>query len=302
MTDPAPRPPSAAAPPRGPNGDSSGDVAAVPDDGHARRALALILPFAQLVPPILPALGIGHGVGTMSAAAPTPAIPAGYAFPVMWTLLFALSLAFGIWQALPAGRREPLLRRVGWPLIGVFAANTLWQLVAIFSARNSFTLFAIIVVGLCCALAAHLLSREGEAEGEGGDGAAAGGRARRWLLRPLCGLMAGWLSAAAFANLSGAATAAGMVAAAGFAATLSACLIILAAGGFAGFVLRLSRPRVWYAAGAGWALLAVAAANLGLDRFDLPAAATAAAMMALVTASARPRRPHPDSATRDGAA
>lgn len=288
MTDPAPHRPSAV-PSRGPHGDAGGDVAAAPAEGHARRALALILPFAQLVPPILPALGIGHGVGTMSAAAPTPAIPAGYAFPVMWTLLFALSLAFGVWQALPAGQREPLGRRVGWPLIGVFAANTLWQLVAIFSARTSFALFAIIVVGLCCALTAHLLSREGEA----GDAVAAGGRARRWLLRPLCGLMAGWLSAAAFANLSGAATAAGLVAADGFAATLSACLIILAAGGFAGFVLRLSRPRAWYAAGAGWALLAVAAANLGLNRFDLPAAAAAAAMLALVAASARPRRQRP---------
>ncbi len=80
MTDPAPHRPSAV-PSRGPHGDAGGDVAAAPAEGHARRALALILPFAQLVPPILPALGIGHGVGTMSAAASSSGAPSSAPSP-----------------------------------------------------------------------------------------------------------------------------------------------------------------------------------------------------------------------------
>ncbi|MFT8244123.1 hypothetical protein [Roseomonas sp. BN140053] len=245
-----------------------------------RRLLGLILPFLQIGVALLPLVGIGHSVGTMSAASPTPVIPAGYAFPTMWTVLFALSVAYGIWQFLPSRHDDPLAQQVGWPLAGAFAINVLWQAVAQFSARNGFHLVAIILVGLVCALVAFFAARN----------SAEPGWASRWIVRPLCGLLAGWLTAASFANISGAALAAGAIPASGFGASLAAVLVLLAAGGFAVAVAWAARGDLWYLGGVGWAFLAVVAANLGINRFDLFSALAAAAMLALVGAVTWQRR------------
>ena len=67
-----------------------------------RQALNLIL---AIVLPIVAALtnsGItGPSIGTVSDRFPTYVVPAGYAFSI-WSLIFALSLGYGIWQAIPA--------------------------------------------------------------------------------------------------------------------------------------------------------------------------------------------------------
>ncbi|UFN50653.1 hypothetical protein LPC08_08575 [Roseomonas sp. OT10] len=245
-----------------------------------RRLLCLILPVVQIVTAALPYLGIGHSVAVMSASSQTPVIPAGYAFPLMWGLLFLLSLAFGVWQALPAQHADPAAQRVGWPLAGVFAANTLWQLAAQFSRSNGFGLVLVILIALACALAAFFLARRGPV---------LGGMAR-WLVYPLTGLMAGWLTAATFANISGAARAAGMIPDGGFGASMAAVLILLAAGGFAAAMAWASRGSRWYLGGVGWALVAVVVANLGANQFDIMAAIVAAAMLALVAAVSWQRR------------
>ncbi len=251
-----------------------------------RRALCLALPPVQVGVAALPALGLGRSIGVAAAASRTPAEPAGYAFPTMWGVIFLFSLAYGAWQVLPGSRDAVLARRVGWPLAGAFAANVAWMLVAQFSATVGFGLVVIIGTGLGCALVAFLAAR-----GSGEKGGAA-----RWIVYPLTGLLAGWLSAAAFANVSGAARAAGMVPAEGFGATLAAVLVLLAVGGFAGAVAWASRGSGWYVAGVGYALLAVVLANLGLNQLDPLAAATAAAMLALVAAVARARRVPPAAA------
>ena len=43
----------------------------------------------------------------------------------MWGPIFALSLAYTVYQALPGGRQNPLLRRVGWFAAAAFAGNGL---------------------------------------------------------------------------------------------------------------------------------------------------------------------------------
>ena len=44
-------------------------------------------------------------VGNVSDRYPTYVVPAGYAFSI-WSVIFALSLAYAVWQALPAQRAK----------------------------------------------------------------------------------------------------------------------------------------------------------------------------------------------------
>src|SRR3712207_4028411 len=53
--------------------------------------------------------------------------PAPYAFTI-WALIFALSLAYAAYQALPPNRDNPLLRRVGWFTAGAFFCTGLWSI------------------------------------------------------------------------------------------------------------------------------------------------------------------------------
>lgn len=43
----------------------------------------------------------------------SPIRPSGYAFAI-WAPIFMLAAIYAGWQALPANRERPLLRRVGW--------------------------------------------------------------------------------------------------------------------------------------------------------------------------------------------
>jgi hypothetical protein len=254
----------------------------MPQD-HLRRLLCLVLPWLQIATAFLPALGLGTSMAAVSAASRTPVVPAGYAFSI-WGLIFLLSAAYGLWQFLPANRVSALARRTGWPLAGAFAANTLWQVTSQLTASVGFGLLVIILVSLACALTALFLARNTP---EPGIGAA-------WIVTPLTGLLAGWLTAASFVNLSSAARAANVLPEHGIAATMAAVVILLAAGGAAAAITwLLRREALWFALAVAWAFIGVVVANLGINAVNIPAALTAAVMLALVAAVAWQRRRQP---------
>ncbi|TPG46366.1 hypothetical protein EAH89_25000 [Roseomonas nepalensis] len=247
---------------------------------HLRRLLCLLLPWAQILAGFMPFLGLGTSIAAISAATRTPVVPAGYAFSI-WTPIFILAVAYGIWQFLPANRASLLAQRTGWPLAGAFAANTLWQVVSQLLSSVGFGLFLIILAGLACALAALFIARNTPEEGIG----------KRWIVTPLTGLLAGWLTAASFVNLSSAARAAGMMPEHGIGATVFAVVILLAAGGAAAALSwLLRRDATWFAVAIAWAFVAVVVANLGVNQVNIPAALAAAAMLALVAAVTWQRR------------
>ncbi|MBP0493623.1 hypothetical protein [Roseomonas indoligenes] len=251
----------------------------MPQD-QLRRLLCLILPWVQIATAFLPALGLGTSMAVVSAAARTPVVPAGYAFSI-WSIIFALAAAYGIWQFLPANRDSALARRTGWPLAGAFALNTLWQVTSQLTGSVGFGLFLIILASLACALWALFVARSTP---EAGLGA-------RWIVAPLTGLLAGWLTAASFVNLSSAARFANVLPEHGIAATLAAVIILLAAGGAAAaLVWLLRRDSTWFAAAILWAFVGVVAANLGVNQVNIPAALAAAVMLALVFAVTWQRR------------
>lgn len=238
-----------------------------------RTLLNLVLPILQpLVGALAPVFGIGMTMQEMSARSETPITPSGYAFSI-WGLIFALSIAWGIWQALPAGRDSVAARRLGWPLAGAFACSNLWMLLAALTG-NGWHLVAIILVLLACALTAFFMARAEPSQGW----------VDPWIIHPLTGLFAGWVSAATFVNIAGAAALSGAIRNEGMAGSLAAILILLAAAGLALGVLWTAHGAPWYAAAFAWALLGILYANT-LDRgLNLLVAALAGALLVLVVA------------------
>lgn len=248
--------------------------------GRTRWVLNLILPPLLPLAGAIPELtGWGRSIAAVSNAHTTPVTPAGYAF-VIWLPIFALAIAWGVWQALPSARATPLAQRLGWPLAICFALNILWMLLIEFTGMG-WHLVVVILAALAFALAAFLLFVRDP--GESGVG--------RTIAAPLVGLLAGWVSMASFANVGAAAHATALMAE-GAAGSFTAVLLLLAAGGFATAVVALVRDALWYLLGAGWALVAILLANTGVREVDLAPAIAAGAMLALVVGVHIMRRRH----------
>jgi hypothetical protein len=246
------------------------------DRDRVRQWLNLLLaPLQTVAAAMAPLFGIGHPIGEMSDASATPAVPADYAFAI-WTPIFALGIVYAGWQALPTRREDPLLRRVGWWTAAAFAANILWMVVAQLGA-NGWHLVLLILLVLVPSVYAYLLEARAPV---------ANGQARRWLLRPLLGLQAGWVTAASFANVSAAARAEG-VALLGLGPTSSAVFLVLATGLAAAALLWAGRGSPWFAGAVAWALMGVVLANMGERDWNLPATVAAAAMLVLLGAVLR---------------
>jgi hypothetical protein len=197
-------------------------------------------------PAVTPALGLPF-VGQVSDRYPTFVVPAGYAFSI-WSLIFALSLAYAAWQVLPAQRGNPLLRRVGWLTAAAFAGSTLWQIV--FPAGwygLSVLLIAATLVSLAIAV-----------------GRTAGWRtpltgAERWLVWAACGVYLGWITVATVANVAQALAAAG-VTELGLGGEAWGMVMLVAAGLIASAATLATRNPA-YPLAVIWALAAVFAAR-----------------------------------------
>jgi hypothetical protein len=239
------------------------------------RWLVLVFALAQIAVPILPNFGLGTPVGQSSDAADTPATPAGYAFSI-WSVIFALSLAFAIYQL----RRpnEPRIDAVRAPLAVAFAANTAWML-WVQSGGIAWASVVIILVGAVAAIFGLLRLRRHEVRTLSWDGA--------FLLWP-AGLLAGWLTVAAFANF-GAAARATQFQPFGMSWDAVALVLVAKAGVLAAVVAWLSRGAIPYALAAAWGLVAVMVANGAQHPVSL-AAIAALVLVAAATASGARRR------------
>jgi len=224
--------------------------------------------------------GWGRPIGEMSAATSTPVIPAGYAFSI-WGVIFALSIAFAVWQALPNGRASALASRVRAPLTLAIVGNLAWMITAQLTP-NGWHLVALIVVILAGSLWALFASR----------GASAASAFERWVVLPYVGLFAGWVTAATFANVSGAMRASGFDWS-GVEGTLAAVVLLAIAGLLVARVLDRTGGSPWYAGAAGWALVAIVVANLERAEGQLlvAAAATLTLLAVLAVSFLAMRRP-----------
>ena len=155
--------------------------------------------------------------------------PALYAFAI-WALIFALSLAYAAYGALPANRENPLLRRAGWFTAGAFFCTGMWS---VFVPLRQFALAQLMLLGIFAFLLFAYL-RLARYASERGPGAG-----ERWLVALPLGPFLGWVTAANAVSLTAEAVRRGLVTpgSAGEAAlgavllllgSLLACAVILA--------------------------------------------------------------------------
>lgn len=74
-------------------------------------AAPIVFAILQILTPVLPQLGIGEPIGDRSDVVRSLVTPAGWAFSI-WGPLYAGSLVFAVYQALPSQRDNGLLASI----------------------------------------------------------------------------------------------------------------------------------------------------------------------------------------------
>ena len=156
----------------------------------AQRWAVICAVVLQIGAGFLPRIGIGEFIGDRSDAVRTLITPAGWAFAI-WGPLFALSIIFAVWQALPAQRGNGLLNRIAWPAAIALGAQGVWSTYTQL-ANLTFVSVVIILVSLGALL---VVLRELVAE-------ASLSRAERLFVAPAFSALAAWLTAASIVNVS----------------------------------------------------------------------------------------------------
>lgn len=231
-----------------------------------RQGANLSLAILQPVIALLVNLGVtGPSIGAVSDRYPTYVVPAGYAFSI-WNLIFALTLGYGIWQARPQQRANPLLRRVGWWTAAALAATSSWMLVF---QRSYFVLSVAVIFGLLLALIG-VLARLYQHDAPLSQG-------ERWLVYVAFSLFLGWVTVATIANVGQTLVAYGW-SGWGLAAETWGLIALLLAGAVAAVVTVATQGNVPFALAVIWALVGVA-----VNQFsgELPTRATVVGAMAL---------------------
>jgi hypothetical protein len=192
---------------------------------------------------------LGRSIAASSAVAPTPLIPAGYAFSI-WGFIFIFDLLYAVYQARPSQRHSHLLRRLGWYTAGAFAFNTVWELVAEFVTFGWPTLLVILII-LGFVLAALLALPKFSSFS----------RAEQWFIFVPVSSLAGWVTAATFANLSSVLYQLNFN---NFGLSLSvfSALLLILAGLLAVYILARAQGNFLYGLAVAWALAGIVVANL----------------------------------------
>lgn len=174
------------------SGETSGETAGETAPTAAwLSVLVVVLAVGQAAAPGLHAItGLGRSIGDGDAEAELPVVPLGYAFSI-WGAIFAGSIAYAVFQALPGGRRLARLGVLAPWAAGAFGACAVWSLVAQF--WNNWLTVPIFVVILACLLAGLVRYRA-----MGGPGSK---REMLLVVAPLS-VFAGWSTVAIFANIS----------------------------------------------------------------------------------------------------
>ena len=210
-----------------------------------RQALNVIFAIAQIAVSAM----VGGRIGAISDQYPTLVVPAGYAFAI-WSVIFALSLGYAIYQALPSRRESPLLRAVGWFTASAFLANSVWMTVF---PRYQFVLSVAVILWILVSLVLAVVAMAKLGRRPSG--------VEYWLVYVTINLFLGWITIATVANVAQTLTALewdGW----GVAPVAWAVAVLLLAGAIAAAVVAVTRGNLPYAAAVVWALAAVVVKQL----------------------------------------
>jgi hypothetical protein len=158
-----------------------------------KQIVTLVATFAGILGPSLSAFNPGASdVGQVSEQffSDVPIIPADYTFAI-WAPIYLGFLAFAVFQALPAQRRNPRFARVRPWLTASAILNAVW--IPVFNNQYFALSLLVIVVMLAIALRMHRLLEIGKTKVYGLER----------VLRVPFSLYAGWLTAATILNAAG---------------------------------------------------------------------------------------------------
>jgi len=204
-------------------------------------------------------------------------VPAGYVFSI-WGLIYLALIAFAIYQALPARRENPRLRRVGYLFAASCLANVAWLFLWHYEIFP-LTLAAMVAL-LLCLIGIYLRL---------GIGRVRVPAAERWLVRVPFSIYLGWITVATIANVTSVLDYANW---SGWGISPEAWTVIMlvAATGIASAV-SLTRGDVAYMLVIVWAFAGIGVKHAGTPVVATAAwAATAAVAVMLVMGAVRHRR------------
>jgi hypothetical protein len=115
-------------------------------------------------------------------------VPAGYVFSI-WGLIYLWLIAYSIYQALPAQRENPRLRKTGYLYVLSAVANMAWIFLWHYEV---FPLTLVVMLGLLGTLIAIYLRL--------GIGETPVPAAEKWLVRVAFSVYLGWITVATIAN------------------------------------------------------------------------------------------------------
>lgn len=133
----------------------------------------------------------GQNTGEISDRLPTYFTPAGYIFSI-WFLIFVGWIAFAVYQALPAQKENPRLRRLGYvfALSGVF--NAAWLFCWHYNQLALSVVVMLVLLGLL--IVSYLRLDVGKTPARGVE---------KWSVDVPMSIYLGWISVATVANISG---------------------------------------------------------------------------------------------------
>lgn len=131
----------------------------------------------------------GQNTGEISDRFKVLFVPAGYVFSI-WLIIYIGMIAYTVFQALPAQKTSPSMRRTGWLFSLSGVANTLWLF---FWHYNLFPLTLVAMLSLLGLLVTIYLRL--------GIGRRSAPTAERWSTQIPISVYLGWISVATIANM-----------------------------------------------------------------------------------------------------
>lgn len=247
-------------------------------DSHGRDIARQIAVISSTVFMIVAAV-VGAGVlggtpvqdlqdGALAADA-TLLAPAGPAFSI-WTAIYALTIAYAVWQALPAQRDRERQRALGWWIALTAVLNGVWLLLA------QFTTLPLTVVGIVALLIALCITFQRTVAFE------AEGLLDTLFADASVGLHLGWVSLATVANVTAWLTAEGPQSWEAAGTTLGVLVLIVV--GIIGLAIAwFSHWRVAPGLALAWGLSWLAYNRLELSPHDATIGVTAAIVALVVS-------------------
>ena len=206
-------------------------------------------------------------------------VPAGYVFSI-WGLIYLALAAFAIYQALPAQRDNPRLRRIGALFLLSCGANIAWLFLWHYEV---FLLTPVAMLALLLSLIAIYLRL--------GIGRAQVSAAERWLVQVPFSIYLGWITVATIANVT---SVLDYVNWSGWGISPEAWTVIMLVAGLGiASAVGLTRGDVAYMLVIVWAYVGIAVKHGGTPVVATAAWVTAALVALMLVASVLLKRRHP---------